>query len=73
MAYNFSEEEITEIIEKMSKIKGSVPTNLQSFMWNTYKKITGSKETQPCGCKAGIKHWEKAYNTIYSFLRTNDN
>lgn len=73
MAYDFSEQEITEIREKFGQIQDRIPNHLAGFVWNTYKKIKGSNEKQPCSCGSAAKHWRKAYDSIKSFLNSYDN
>lgn len=73
MAYNFSEDEVKEIREKMNSISDRIPNHLAGFVWNTYRNIKGSNEKQPCSCGSAARHWRKAVDTINSFLKEYDN
>lgn len=73
MAYNFNQEEIQEIRDNMSKISTHIPTNLTSWVWDTYRKISGSNEPKPCTCPSSGKLWKKSVDTINSFLKSYDN
>jgi len=64
MEYKFSKEEIATMKERMSSFTTHIPNNLAGYIWNTYKKIKGSQEKQPCTC---------AVDTINSFLKSYDN
>jgi len=73
MEYKFSKEEIATMKERMSSFTTHIPNNLAGYIWNTYKKIKGSQEKQPCTCGSAAKHWRKAVDTINSFLKSYDN
>jgi hypothetical protein len=46
----FTKEEIGVIKERMSKITTHIPNNQAKWLWDTYKKIKGTNEKQPCSC-----------------------
>jgi len=73
MAYNFNKEEIQEIKDNMSKITTHIPDNLTTWIWDTYKKISGSTEPKPCSCPSSAKLWKKSVDTINSFLKSYGN
>ena len=73
MEYKFSKEEIATMKERMSSFTTLIPNNLAGYIWNTYKKIKGTQEKQPCTCGSAAKHWRKAVDTINSFLKSYDN
>jgi len=73
MEYKFSKEEIATMRKKMSSFTTHIPTGLTGYIWNTYKKIKGSQERQPCSCGSAAKHWKKAVDSINSFLKSYDN
>ena len=70
MESKFSNEEIATMRERMSSFTDYIPTNLAGWIWNTYKKIKGTEEKQPCTCGSAAKHWKKAVDTINSFLKS---
>ena len=73
MESKFSNEEIATMRERMSSFTNYIPNNLAGYIWNTYKKIKGTQERQPCTCGSSAKHWRKAVDTINSFLKSYDN
>ena len=68
----FSKEEIRVMQERMSKISSHIPNNQASWLWNTYNKIKGTNEKQPCSCGSSGNLWRKGVDTINSFLKQYD-
>lgn len=65
----YTEEEIKELKEEIGKIDTFLPENKTSYVWNWYKRITGSLERQPCSCGSSAKHWNRALTSIREFLQ----
>jgi len=66
--FSYTEEEYKELKEKISGIKDWLPENLLVYIWDNYKKISGSNENRPCSCGSAAKHWAKAVNTIREYI-----
>jgi len=43
----YTEEEFKEIKEKINSITNMIPSSLATWVWNTYKDITGSRNHNP--------------------------
>lgn len=56
-----------EIVELANKITTYIPKDLMSSVWENYKKISGSKEPQPCSCPSSAGLWRKAMTTIRDY------
>lgn len=68
----YTTEEITELKQKMASVGSYLPKELTGYVWNNYKKISGSKEPQPCNCPSSGNLWRKALTTINEFLTKNE-
>lgn len=73
MESKFNKEEITEIKTNLQRIDTHIPNDLTHWVWNTYKRVTGSNENQPCSCGSAGKHWAKAVKEIKEFIKEYDN
>ena len=69
MASKYNEEELQQIKLNLDRITDRIPNDLASWVWNTYKDITGSRENQPCSCGSAGKHWRKAVDTIREYVK----
>jgi len=72
MGYNFNEEEIRVIKERMSKITSHIPNNQENWLCDTYNRIKGTNEKQPCSCGSSGNLWKKGVDTINVFLKKYD-
>lgn len=68
MESKFSTEELEQIKINLERINSHIPNDLASWVWNTYKHITGSNENQPCSCGSAGKHWRKAVDAIREYV-----
>lgn len=66
--YPLTETEYLEIKNNIEPIKDMLPEHLMGFVWNYYKKISGSNENQPCGCPSAGVHWRKAVTVLREYL-----
>ena len=73
MESKFSKEEVQNIKNKISQIGSYMQKNDGPWIWDTYLKITGVKEKQPCYCKTSGVHWKKAIDAIHNFVKEYDN
>jgi len=71
MASKYNKEELQQIKLNLDRITDRIPNDLSSWVWNTYKEITGSREPQPCtsGCPSAGKLWRKAVDTIREYVK----
>ena len=46
----FTKEEWEDLVAISEKIKTDIPSSIIGEVWNYYKRITGSRENQPCKC-----------------------
>ena len=66
--FPLNEQQYLEAKEKLVRIKEFLPESELSYIWNTYKSITGSIENQPCSCGSAAGHWGKAVNVIREWI-----
>jgi len=54
--------ELQEIKEGLDKIGTVIPSEMAGWVWNNYKKLANSNESQPCstGCGGAGAHWTRA-------------
>lgn len=72
MAENlFTNEEFTNLVTTLSTITTHIPENLGPYIWDTYKKITGSNENRPCYCGSAANHWRKAVDASREYIKNN--
>lgn len=64
----FSEAEFEGLKMTVSSIKNYIPKDKMGFIWESYKRISGSKEPQPCGCPSAAGHWKKAYEVVSNYV-----
>jgi len=63
----FTEEEFNHLTSVISSITTTIPTHLAGYIWNSFIKVTGVKEPQPCNCGSSAKHWRRAFETLKEF------
>ena len=56
-----------EIIELANSISTYIPKDKMGLVWETYKRISGSREPQPCSCPSSAGLWRKAMDTIRDY------
>ena len=67
----FTKEEFTEMKEFLESITDYIPENKGPWVWDTYKKITGSNENRPCYCGSAAGHWRKAVTSMKDYVKDN--
>lgn len=67
----YTEQELAELIETLKTMGGYLPKDKTVYIWDNYKRITGSKENQPCMCPSSGKLWQKAITAINTYLKEN--
>jgi hypothetical protein len=67
----YTAEELEELRTTLGSMGGYLAKDKTGYIWNNYKRITGSKENQPCTCPSSGKLWQKAINAINTYLKEN--
>jgi len=67
----YTEEELSGLKSMLGRINTHIPTELAGDVWNNYKKISGSRENQPCQCGSSASLWRKAVDTIHNYVKEN--
>ena len=62
-------EEIAELKEFITNLGLNLPENKLTYVWENYKRITGSTEQTPCSCQSSSGLWIKAVDTIRNFVK----
>ena len=65
----FSEAEFEGLKTTVSSITNHIPKDKMGFIWESYKRISGSKEPQPCSCPSSAGHWRKAFNVVSEYVK----
>jgi len=63
----FTEEEFNQLNLVLDSITTHIPTDKASYIWNSFIKVTGVRESQPCTCGSSGKHWRRAFETLREF------
>jgi hypothetical protein len=64
-----TESEYLELKGKIESIRDYLPEMLLTYVWSTYKRISGSNENQPCGCKTAAGLWRKAVDVLQDYIK----
>jgi hypothetical protein len=64
----YTESEYAEVKTVLDSISTHIPHDKMSWVWNNYKRITGSNESQPCSCGSAAGHWRRAVDELKSFV-----
>jgi hypothetical protein len=67
----YTKEEFISLKGTADTIVNHIPTELTDFVWNNYKKISGSLESKPCNCGSAAALWLKGVNTIRTYINEN--
>lgn len=66
----FTKEEKIEIREYIIGMNGKINKGNFRFIWDNYKKLTDTKESEPtCTCGGMMKHWDKAVNALWKMVK----
>lgn len=63
-----NEQELTELKSVLGTIRNRLPENQASYIWNTFNKIRGEHEVQPCMCQSSAGHWVRAMDTLRNYV-----
>lgn len=64
----FTEKEFENLKSVVDSITTHIPKNQANLIWESYKKISGSKEATPCTCPSAGKHWAKAFGIVKEYV-----
>lgn len=64
----YTEAEYNELKTIVNNITTHIPNDKMVYIWNNYKKLTGSTEATPCSCGSAAGHWKRAVETIRNFI-----
>ena len=67
----FTDEEFNELVQTLNGITTHIPENLGPYIWDTYKKVTGSNENRPCYCGSSANLWRKAVDANREYVKKN--
>ena len=71
MQDKFTEEQYNELKELVSRTKDYLQEKDLGLVWNSYKVITKSQESQPCSCGSSAGLWKKAMDSIKQYVSEN--
>ena len=69
MSDKFTKEEWERLTDAVNSITTVIPKHQMNFIWESYKRITGSKEATPCSCPSAAGHWKKAFNVVSEYVK----
>ena len=47
-----------------------LPDNKAAYVWNTFNRLRGENEPQPCTCPSSAGHWKRAVNYLLDWVNT---
>ena len=68
MSDKFNKEEWERLTDAVNSITTVIPKHQMNFVWESYKRISGSKEPTPCSCPSAAKHWRKAWQVVSEYV-----
>lgn len=67
----YTNEEFSSLKETADSIVHTIPTHLTDWVWDNYRKISGSIESKPCSCGSAAGLWKKGVDTIKNYIKEN--
>lgn len=67
----YTKEEFSSLKQTLEGIGNYLPDDKIGYIWDNYKKISGSNENQPCTCSSAAGLWRKAVDTIRTYIKEN--
>lgn len=64
----YTEAEYNELKSVLNEISTHIPHDKMSWIWNNFKKVANTNETQPCSCGSAAGHWRRAVDTLRDFV-----
>ena len=68
---NYTKEELAELKQFITSLGLNLPEDKLHYVWDNYKRITGSNENQPCSCQSSASLWIKAVEAIRTYVQEN--
>lgn len=66
----FTEEEFKLMETEMKSLGLYLPEDKMGIMWERCRRIRGTNENQPCGCKSASGLWKRCVDDINDFIRS---
>ncbi len=60
----FTKEEFQQLKEMVREVTNFIPKHHMNLVWESYKRITKSKEPTPCTCKSSAKNSLRALTEL---------
>jgi len=67
----YSYEELAELKEFITNLGMHLPEDKMNYVWENYKRITGSNEPTPCSCQSSAGLWVKSVTAIRTYVQEN--
>lgn len=67
----YSYEELALLKDFITNLGLNLPEDRLTYVWENYKRITGSNENQPCSCQSSSGLWIKAVQAIRTYIQEN--
>lgn len=64
-----TEQEYNEMAEFILNLGAYLPDNKASWVWATFNKLRGENENQPCTCASSARHWKRAVDYIFNWVK----
>jgi len=71
--FPLNEQQFNELKNTLADIKDYIHESKMSYIWNTFKLVSGSIENQPCSCASAAGHWVRAVNALRDFVSKVEN
>jgi hypothetical protein len=67
----YTYEELAELKEFITNLGHNLAEDKMNYVWENYKRITGSNEPTPCSCGSSASLWIKAVTAIRTYIQEN--
>jgi len=67
----YTYEEISQLKDFITNLGLNLPEDRLTYVWDNYKRITGSNEPTPCSCQSSSGLWIKAVTAIRTYVQEN--
>ena len=71
MQDKFTEEEYLHLKIQMKRVGSHLPEDMAGLVWNSYLKITDTRESVPCTCGKNGSLWAKAVGVVNDYIKQN--
>ena len=63
-------DEFIELDKFINSLGSYLPDNKAAYVWNTFNRLRGENEPQPCTCSSSGAHWKRAVNYLLDWVNT---